>query len=347
MKIVTALSGGVDSGTCALLLLREGFEVIGLTFEMFPPAEPDSSPSSGAKRLCASLGIDHHTLDESESFRRNVTEQFVAGYLRAQTPNPCVLCNRAIKFPAMFSFADSFGAPLCSTGHYARTVREGDTVLLKKAADETKDQTYVLWNLTQEMLCRLKFPLGGFTKSQIREIAAEAGLECAASKDSQDICFIPDGDYAAYIERCSGFVPPCGSYISSDGSVLGSHPGLHRVTLGQSRGLGIALGERMYVTGKDAARNTVTLGSDGELYKKRVTAREINILIPGALDAPERLSAKVRYGRREDTGVALRTGKDEIVFTFDEAVRAPCPGQSLVIYDGDTVVAGGIIEKAE
>ena len=172
MKIVTALSGGVDSGTCALLLLREGFEVIGLTFEMFPPAEPESSPAFGAKRLCASLGIEHHTLDESESFRRNVTEPFVAGYLRAQTPNPCVLCNRAIKFPAMFSFADSLGAPLCSTGHYARTVREGDTVLLKKAADETKDQTYVLWNLTQEMLCRLKFPLGGFTKSQIREIAA-------------------------------------------------------------------------------------------------------------------------------------------------------------------------------
>lgn len=345
-KIVTALSGGVDSGTTALLLQREGLEVIGLTFEMIPSETAEDSPAFGALRLCRSLGIEHHAIDESETFCREVIEPFISGYLRGITPNPCVFCNRGIKFPAMFDFADSIGASLCATGHYARVVRDGERYLLKKAADVLKDQTYVLWNLTEDMLARLRLPLGEFTKEQIRMIAAEAGLECAASKDSQDICFIPDGDYAAFIERWTNAYPPCGDYIREDGTVLGQHRGHHRVTLGQSKGLGIALGERVYVTAKDAERNTVTLGRNEELFKKRVTAREINLLIPDALDVPTRFTAKVRYGRREDPGICERTGEDEFVFTFDDAVRAPCPGQSLVVYDGDTVIGGGIIADA-
>lgn len=345
-KIAVALSGGVDSATTALLLQREGLEVIGLTFEMFPSGSEEKSPVHGAARLCRSLGIEHHAIDESEAFRRLVTDPFTEGYLRGITPNPCVFCNRGIKFPAMFDFADKIGASLCATGHYARVVQDGERYILKKAADISKDQTYVLWNLTEAMLTRLRFPLGEYTKAQIREIAADAGLECAASKDSQDICFIPDGDYAAYIERYTDSYPPCGNYIREDGSVLGQHRGHHRVTLGQSKGLGIALGERVYVTAKDTEKNTVTLGKNEELFKKRVWAREINVLLAEALGKSEKLTAKVRYGRREDPGICERTGEDEIMFTFDEAVRAPCPGQSLVVYAGDTVVAGGIISDA-
>lgn len=343
MRILCALSGGVDSGCCALLLQRLGYEVCGVTFGMLPTAAEKLFPA--ARRLCAELGIPHYSTDLSDRFSERVTSPFIDEYLCGRTPNPCVICNREIKFPALFETADSLSIDLCATGHYARIEEAEGRYYLKKAADHTKDQTYVLWNLTRDMLSRLRFPLGEYTKSQIRAIASENGLTCAASKDSQDICFIPDGNYASYIESHAMKLPKGGNYVDAGGCVLGSHGGHHRVTLGQSKGLGIALGERVYVTAKDAQSNTVTLGTNEELYKSRVTASSVNVLIPEALSIKKRLSAKVRYGRQEETGCAELCG-DKLFFTFDSPVRAPCPGQSLVIYDGDLVVAGGIITDA-
>lgn len=338
MKIVTALSGGVDSGTTAYLLQKDGCEVVGLTFEMIPG---QTEASDGARSICRAIGAEHHSVDMTGDFRHDVIEPFIAEYLAGKTPNPCVFCNRKIKFPKMFDFADSLGIEECATGHYARIGKVGDSFTLKKASDDAKDQSYVLWNLTQDQLGRLRFPLGELTKDEVREIARQSGLPCASAKDSMDICFIPDGDYAGYIERSGVPFPGEGDYVDTDGKVLGKHRGHHRATPGQSRGLGIALGQRMYVLGKNAESNTVTLGSDADLYRSRVIADRVNLLC-GSIGR-ERLSAKVRYGRRENTGYAEMIGEDMIAFDFDDPVRAPAPGQSLVIYDGDTVVAGGII----
>lgn len=336
------MSGGVDSGCCAYLLQKDGFSVIGFTLKM-----SEYGSSEGARLLCEQMGIEHYSVNVFDSFREKVMGDFTSSYLCGETPNPCVRCNKTVKFPETFSFADKMGVNYCATGHYARIEKCGDSFVLKKASDLTKDQSYVLWNLSEDMLSRLRFPLGEYTKIQIREIARDAGLLCADTSDSQDICFIPDGDYTSFIEKNCHLYPQPGSYISSSGAVLGTHRGHHTVTLGQSRGLGVALGKRVYVTGKNPTENTVTLGDESELFRKKVVARDINILCRGALEVRERLSAKIRYGRRENSGFVERIGEDVIEFTFDEAVRAPSPGQSLVIYDGDTVVGGGIITETE
>ncbi len=339
-RIAVALSGGVDSSVAAHLLKAE-YTPVGVTFVMHGYTNGGAAIAETAAAVSAAMGIEHHTVSAIERFERCVIGDFLGEYGRGATPNPCVVCNRTVKFPMLFEFADSHGCEYAATGHYARVERCGDRFILKKAADATKDQTYMLWGLTQDQLSRLVLPLGGFTKDEIREIAAEAALPSAKSKDSQDICFIPNGDYVRFLADAGADIRP-GKYTDAAGNVLGDHAGHQCYTVGQRKGLGIAMGKHMYVIGKDAAANSVILGDDGDLYKTVVKATDIN-LIAGHIDGPVRLEAKVRYGKNATPATVYMSGEGELTAEFDTPVRAPAKGQSLVLYDGDTLVGGGVI----
>lgn len=342
-KIAVAMSGGVDSGAAAYLLASEDFDVCGVTFDMAHADVPDTgdgSAAAGAAAICGALGVSHASLACGDMFCRYVREPFAQTYMNGQTPNPCVMCNIHVKFPCLLDFADSVGARLAATGHYARIGESGGTYYVRRASDTRKDQSYMLWGLDPATLSRVRFPLGELTKPQIREIAASAGLPCASTPDSQDICFIPDGDFRGYLDRALG-ESPRGSFIDAVGNVLGSHTGQRNFTIGQSRGLGIALGRRMYVLRRDAAKNEVTLGDEAELFRREV--RAAGIRLNWDFPAGTRFSVKIRYSQAMYQASVTRTGEDEVTAVFDEPVRAPAPGQSMVLYDGDTLVGGGII----
>lgn len=336
-KAAIAMSGGVDSGAAAYLLHKEGYECLGVTFDMNGVGK---SAGKGARAICDALGIPHSTEDAAEDFLRYVRTPFTEIYEGGATPNPCVICNRDVKFPRLIATADAAGCELAATGHYARIARIGDSCYIRKGADNAKDQSYMLWALPEDTVRRMVFPLGEYTKSEIREIARTAGLPCHSSPDSQDICFIPDGDLRGYLDRTLG-AAPAGDFVDPSGNVLGRHIGQRNFTIGQSRGLGIALGRRMYVLSKDAAGNRVTLGDESELYKTVVRATGIRLW--DSLETERRLSVKLRYTRTENTATVWQSGEDEITARFDEPVRAPAPGQSMVLYDGDCVVGGGFI----
>lgn len=334
-SVTVAMSGGVDSAAAALLLLREGYSPHGVTFLM---NEGDSAES--AVTLAAALGIPHTATDATESFARLVTAPFARVYESGKTPNPCIICNRDVKFPLLLSAADANGSPLAATGHYARVRQVGDEYYIGVAADASKDQSYMLWTLAGDTVSRLLLPLGELTKAEVRELCRLEGLPCHSSPDSQDICFIPNKDHRAYLDRVLGPSSE-GDLISSDGTVLGTHKGQRSFTVGQSRGLGIALGRRMYVTEKNAERNTVTLGDECELYKKTVRANNIRLRIP--LEKETRLQVRVRYGKELSPATLYRSGEDEITAHLDSPVRAPAPGQSMVLYSDGLVVGGGFI----
>ncbi len=336
-KLFIGMSGGVDSGVSAYLSMRGGFDVTGVTHVMCG----DGGAASGAKELCSSLGIPHITLDLRSVFRAEVMEYFVSSYEKGETPNPCVMCNRAVKFPYLFKAAGETG--LVATGHYARVTRCGERFAISRGTDRSKDQSYVLWALSQDQLKRVRFPLGEMTKKEVREVARDAGLKCAESKDSQDICFIPDGDYRAFIEKYRDRPFEKGKYISKDGKYLGENEGHMALTPGQGSGLGIALGRKVFVISKDAAANTVTLGDRDDVMKKEVKASSVSFMAAEDLPCPEKLTAKIRYGKNDAPATVFRSGEDEITAVFDEPVFAPAAGQSLVVYDGDVVVCGGII----
>ena len=342
-RIAVALSGGVDSSMTARLLLAGGYDVHAVTFLMH---RAEKSPAEGAAEVCRALGIPHSTVDASEEFARTVIADFRNEYACGRTPNPCVVCNRYIKFPYLLRFAQEQGCAHAATGHYVRLVRCGSRISVAKAADSTKDQSYMLWRLPQQTLQQLIFPLGTYTKTEIRALAAEAGIPSAATKDSQDICFIADGDYARFLAELSGPLPP-GSFVDEAGNDLGPAKNQACYTVGQRRGLGIALGRHMYVVARDAAANRVCI-SPQDPYAKTVRADRINYMAaaPGDLDAPQRLTVKLRYARAEFPCTAQADG-DRLTVTLDESARAPSAGQSLVLYDGDTVVAGGIITEWE
>jgi len=341
--IAVAMSGGVDSSAAALLLQRQGHNILGITLEMFRRDTP-SSDIADAQSVARQLGFPHHAFDFSVCFAREVMGRFVEAYEAGCTPNPCVDCNKHIKFGALLEKALELGADAIATGHYARIEAHNGRYLLRKALHPEKDQSYVLWGLNQFQLGHTVLPLGGLSKEEIRAVAAGHGLVSAHRSDSQDICFVPDGDYAAFIRRHTGKDYPGGDFLSPCGKVLGRHEGIVNYTLGQRRGLGVSSNQgRLYVTGIDPAANTVVLGPNEDLFSATLTAKNLNLIPFDTLTGPMRLNAKVRYRMPEQPCTVEQTGPDELRVTFDRPQRAITPGQSLVLYDGEYVVGGGVI----
>ena len=350
-KVLVAMSGGVDSSVTALLLKHRNFDCIGATMCLFSEQDTDIHPNlqrscarpeeaEEARRIAESLGIPFEILNCAADFRHNVIDYFIRTYIEGGTPNPCVECNRTMKFGKLLEVATALGCDAVATGHYARiTQSENGRYLLKKAADSSKDQTYVLWSLTQNQLAHTLFPLGDLTKDEVRRIAAENGFSNADRRDSQDICFVPDGDYVGFIERATG-----ATFVDTEGKILGQHQGLIRYTVGQRKGLGIAFGKPTYVCKKCVADNTVVLGSNDDLFSCELTAHDLNLISVDRIDAPLRLQAKVRYTATPAWATVEQTSPTTLRVTFDEPQRAISAGQSVVLYDGDTVVGGAIID---
>lgn len=351
-KVMVAMSGGVDSAVTALLCIEAGYDAAGCTMKLYrPPVNDPSGRVCGsdkdvddARAVCEHLGIAHSVLDFGARFADTVIRDFIDEYQSCRTPNPCSVCNRCLKFGALLDAATEQGFDKIATGHYARIEQaESGRYLLKKAADPTKDQTYFLWQLTQEQLSHTLFPLGSMTKAEARAIAEQHGLVNAHKSDSQDICFVPDGDYAAFITKTTGATYPSGNFVDEDGKVLGQHAGIIRYTVGQRKGLGIALGEPMYVKSKNATDNTVTLCKNESLFTTQLDADRINLIAVEKLDAPMRAQVKIRYQHAPAPATVTQTGADTLHVAFDAPQRAIAPGQSVVIYDGDIVIGGGII----
>ena len=344
--VAVAMSGGVDSSVAAYLLREQGYPLVGVTLRLHGCAGMEDV--SDARTVAAQLGIDHHVFDLSDHFRACVMDHFVSEYEQGRTPNPCVECNRTVKFGALLDRAEKLGCVGVATGHYVRLDYDNPSGrwLLKTALYPEKDQSYVLYCLTQSQLSRSRFPLGGLSKEEIRTMALEQKLVNAHKGESQDICFIPDGDYAAFIRRHTGKDYPVGEFVSPQGTVLGQHEGIISYTLGQRRGLGVSSADgRLYVTKIDPESNRVTLGKNEDLFARTLEADHINFIPFDSLNGPLRVQAKARYRQTAQSAVVEQVGEDRIWVTFDRPQRAITPGQAVVLYDGDIVVGGGTIRR--
>lgn len=353
-KAVIAMSGGVDSSVAAYLIKQQGYNAIGITLKLFSNddigVERDKTCCSledidDARSVANKLGIPYYVLNFTDRFKENVIDRFVNAYISGATPNPCIDCNRFIKFENLMLRAKQLGFDYVVTGHYAVIEYNTDNrrYLLKKAADETKDQSYVLYSLTQEQLSRTLFPLGSLRKSEVRKIAEENGFINANKHESQDICFVRDGNYAGFIEQYTGKNFEPGNFVSKKGDILGTHKGIIRYTVGQRKGLGISSSEPLYVCGISPEDNSVVLGTDEELYSKTLEATKINLISCDKIETPLKLQAKIRYRHKEQNATVEQTGDDKLHIEFETPQRAITKGQSVVLYDGDYVVGGGII----
>jgi tRNA-specific 2-thiouridylase len=341
IKALIGMSGGVDSSVAAYLMLQQGYHCEGATMRLFENTDQD------ARAVCQRLGIPFHILDNRQVFRDTVMEDFVRCYESGETPNPCILCNRKIKFDLFLQQARELGCNCIVTGHYARIRQENGRSLLYKAADNAKDQSYFLYALTQDQLSCARFPLGELTKAEVRKIAEEQGFINAKKHDSQDICFVPDGDYFAFLQRFTQKTYENGDFLDLNGNVVGKHHGAVGYTLGQRKGLGLAMGAPVYVCGKDMEKNTVTVGPNEALFSKELVAKDWNWIAIPALTAPLRCKAKARSRMAEQAATVypMEDGLAKVV--FDEPQRAITPGQAVVLYDGELVIGGGTISGSE
>lgn len=340
-KALIAMSGGVDSSVAAYFMQQAGYDCCGMMLKLWDSTSVD--PAADARAVADRLQIPFRVLDRTGEFLRDVVEPFIAAYESGLTPNPCFCCNQRIKFGVLLNAALEAGCEYIVTGHYARISHNLETgrYLLHRATDTSKDQTYFLAGLSQFQLSHAKLPLGELTKDQVRRVAEEQSFLNAQKKDSQDICFIPDGDFAAFIRRFTGKAYPAGDYLDLSGKVVGRHCGAFAYTLGQRKGLGIALGEPVYVCSKDMEKNTVTVGPNEALFHKTLIAKDWNWLPFPNLTEPMRVTAKARYRHKEQPATVYPDGRVE----FDEPQRAMTPGQAVVLYDGDTVVGSGTITQ--
>ena len=356
-RVLLGMSGGVDSSGAAIVLQRAGYEVTGCTLRLYDNEAlglPDGSSCcsmedvEAARAAAHRLGLEHFVFNFTDLFRREVMEPFVAEYAAGRTPNPCIQCNRQVKFAALLRRANELGFDYIATGHYARVRREETSgrYQLLRGLDKAKDQSYFLYPLSQEMLSRLLLPLGEYEKSQVRILAAEAGLVNARRPDSQDICFVPDGDYMAFLTRFGGLVPREGNFVDRQGRVLGRHRGLEAYTRGQRRGLGVSASQPLYVLEKDPTHNQVILGANAELFSHSLTAGDVqwvSIPCPAGETAAE---ARIRHTPLSAPATVLPLPDGRIEVRFAQAQRAVTPGQSVVLYRGDLVLGGGVIQSA-
>ena len=338
-RVLVALSGGVDSTVCVHLLKQQGYDVTGLVLKMSPAHE---ETVRAAEESAASLGVPLYVRDMSDLFQKQVIDYFAAEYMRGRTPNPCVVCNSLVKFKALADTADELGIKWIATGHYARVEQSGGETLLMRGVSPKRDQSYMLYRLGQPVLSRLLLPLAELEKDEVRAIAAGLGVSAADKPDSQENCFIPDNDYAGYIERHYG-KSKGGVFISPEGKPCGRHAGILHYTVGQRKGLGIAFGVPMFVQKLCPETNQVVLGPDADLYTRRVRCRNLNWMAAPGLSGPTRVTAKIRYNHGGAEGTVRMLGEDLAECVFDQPVRAATPGQAMVFYQDRLVLGGGTI----
>ncbi|MGE5615090.1 MAG: tRNA 2-thiouridine(34) synthase MnmA [Bacillota bacterium] len=355
-NVMLGMSGGVDSSVAAAVLLEQGYNVTGVTMQIWPDMDEERKLAEGgccslsavydAGKVANKLGIRYYVLNFKGVFQEKVIDYFKNEYLKGRTPNPCIACNRFVKFDTLLRKALSMGMDYIATGHYARIVYDENTgrYLLKKSASDAKDQTYVLYTMTQKQLSRTLFPIGDLTKDKVREIARELGLPVAHKPDSQEICFVEDNDYGRYINENTDVEIKPGYFVDRGGNMLGMHKGIIHYTVGQRKGLGISLGKRTYVVAINPEENTVVLGDECDLFSTNLTASDLNFISIPELRDEMRVTAKIRYSAKEAPALIRPLNDGRVSVIFDNPQRAVTPGQAVVFYDGDTVVGGGVID---
>ena len=353
-KVVVGMSGGVDSSVAAWLLKEQGYDVIGVTMQIWQDEEQTVQEENGgccglsavedARRVADVLQIPYYVMNFKNEFKSRVMDYFVEEYLHGRTPNPCIACNRYIKWESLLRRSLEIGADYIATGHYARISKlPNGRYSIRTSVTGRKDQTYALYNLTQEQLRRTLMPVGNYAKDEIRSMAKRIGIPVADKPDSQDICFVPDGDYASFIRENTQVEIRPGNFVTSDGTIVGTHKGIIHYTVGQRKGLGLSLGSPVFVLEIRPETNEVVIGSNEESMSRYVRANQVNLMSEPELDTKRRVWAKIRYNHKGAWCTVERTSEDEILCTFDEPVRAITPGQAVVLYDGEYVLGGGTI----